>query len=198
MSEVASTGQGLRTEPAARPRIPGTPVTRALVVLGLLGAAAGVVLGLQWGKPDARFATVSHENAAGGYAFRHPPGWGIQEQGTTTRLLSRNRSVAVSFGVATARDLNAASEALVAEIRQGYRDVRILATERQMVGGLTAIQVFGTGTNDRDVGVRFVAINIEGPSGRPAFAITAFTAEGADPKTVLPTLNEIVASFSVI
>jgi hypothetical protein len=197
MGEVASTGQRVSTEPAARARIPGTPLTRALVLLGLLGAAVGVGLGLRWGEPDAQFATVSYENAAGGYSFRHPPGWGIRRQGTTTRLLSEDRSVAVSFGVASAEDLNAASEALVAEIRRRYRDVRILATERQMVGGLPAIQVFGTGTNDRGVGVRFVAISIEGPSGHPAFGITAFTAEGADPEGVLPTLNEIVASFSV-
>jgi hypothetical protein len=166
--------------------------------LGLLGAAVGVALGLRWNQPDARFATTSYENTAGGYSFRHPPDWAVERDGTSTRLLSKDRSVAVSFGLAAAPDLTAASDALVAEIRRGYEDVRILGTERQLVGGLPALQVFGSGTNERGVGVRFVAISIEGPQGRPAFAITAFTAEEADPDRVVPTLNEIVASFGVM
>jgi hypothetical protein len=58
--------------------------------------------------------------------------------------------------------------------------------------------VFGTGKNDKGVSVRFVAVSIQGPAGRPAFAITAFTAAGADPDRVVPTLNEIVGSFTTI
>ncbi len=194
MSELAS--RTSQPSPQTRVRARG-PVTRTLVVLGLLGAATGLVVGLRWGEPDPRFATAAHENPAGGYAFRYPPAWAVETEGTTSRLRSRNRSVAISFGLGAARGLPAASGALVKEIRRGYEDVRILGTEEQLIGGRPAIQVFGTGTNERGIQVRFVAISIEGHPGRPAFAITAFTAEGADPHKVLPTLNEIVGSFSV-
>jgi hypothetical protein len=198
MSELVSMPSKEGTYAGHAVRARGRPLVRALVVLGLLGTAAGVVLALRWDQPTARFATTSYENTAGGYAFRYPPSWTVERTRRTTKLLSKDRSVAVSFGLGASTDLAAASKALVDEIRRGYTAVSILGTEEQLIGGTPAIQVFGTGKNDNGVSVRFVAVSIQGPAGRPAFAITAFTAAGADPDRVVPTLNEIVGSFTTI
>src|SRR5687768_5819353 len=143
MSELVSTTPKPETPSRRAVRVPGRPLVRVLVVLGLLGTAVGIILGLNWGSSDSRFATTSYENTAGGYAFRYPPSWRVERAGRTTKVLAQDRSVAVSFGLGASTDLAKASDALVDEIRQGYARVSILGTEEQLIGGAPAIQVFG-------------------------------------------------------
>jgi hypothetical protein len=162
------------------------------VALALGGATAYVVTRTQ--EFDYRFATARTENAVAGYAVSYPPAWDLTRSGSAIKLVSPDDSVVVSLGRGQKGSVDRAAQALVAEIRSTYHGTRVLGSEPQTIGGAPALAISGTGRNDTGVGIRFVAIAVQGPAGN-TFAITAFTVMDADPDRVVPVLNEIVDSF---
>lgn len=177
----------------------GSP--RALLGWGLIALAAAVVvlatfLALR-GEEEAervyRFATEEHTNAAAGYTFRHPPGWELIEQGSSTTLLAPDRSVSMTFGRGAGGTLDQAQARLVAQIQATYEDVSLGAVQVAAEEGPPTIVVAGQATNARGVRIRFLAATIQGPENN--WAITAFIGAGADPEEVLPTMQEVIDSF---
>jgi hypothetical protein len=141
-----------------------------------------------------RLATARAENASGGYAISYPPAWDLSRSGTATSLVSPDGSVVVSVGRGPKGSAKQAAEGLVMEIRKTYRGTRVLGSQPQRIGGAPALAISGTGRNEAGVGIRFVAIAVQGPDAA-TFTITAFTLLNADAHRVVPVLSEIVDSF---
>jgi hypothetical protein len=143
-----------------------------------------------------RFATARAENTAGGYAFSYPPSWPLSRERTTSKLTAPDGTVVVSLGRGASTPLPEASTILVNQIKQGYQRVKVLGSKPEVIGGVPALTVSGTGRNTAGISLRFLAVTIQGP-GQTTFAITAFTVANADPSKVVPPLSDIVDSFRV-
>ncbi len=165
------------------------------MALAALAMVAAVVVAFTGGGEDFRFATAEHRNEAGGYAFRHPPAWDVEDQGTTSSVRSPEQDVAVVFGVGAPGGLDRAGGRFLQEIQARYRNVRLLGLQIASVGGLPAVSVSGAGTNAEGVRLRFLAITAAGPERN--YSIGVFTAARSDPERVVPPTQEILNSFRV-
>jgi hypothetical protein len=188
----------IRSHPSAGARhvLPGGQhLIRRLIAVGvvLVVAAVGVYIATRSDEFDYRFATARTENVKGGYAFSYPPSWDLTRMGSASKLVAPDDTVVVSLGVGPKGGVEGAANALVVQIQGTYHGVRVLGSQPQMIGGAQALAVSGTGKNDVGVGLRFLAIALQGPGGK-TFAITAFTLMNANPRRILPVLNEIVES----
>lgn len=187
-----------RTDRARRlRRIAGASLIGAAVI----GVAIAVVVlftgnGDEEPGPPYRFATERHVNEEGGYSFRYPPGWTVEEEESVTRVSSPDEEVVVSFGHGAEGSLEEAETRFVTEVQSRYRNARLSAVQIEQIGGAPALSVAGTGRNTEGVRVRFLAITVrvEGQN----YSIGVFAPARSDPEVVVPPTQEIVNSFRVI
>lgn len=165
------------------------------VVLAALGV--GAYLAATGSTFNYTYATARTENLVGGYAFSYPPSWKLSREGSTSKVTAPDASVVVSLGRGPTGDLMQASARLVDQIEGEYRRVELTGRQAELVGGVAALTVSGTGRNDARVSLRFLATTIKGP-GETTFAITAFTVANADAEDVVPRISEIVDSFRIM
>jgi hypothetical protein len=188
---------------AARRRIPNA--LDLLIVVGVAGLAV-IFTELLFGAPpqsapdpsSAPSPTVvsgRHTNAAAGYSFLQPAGWEVSDSGTFSELRAPDGDVIVSFGLGPEGGLREASDAFSSSIEGAYGEVELHQPQREEIAGHPAIVAGGSALNDAGIAVRFLAITI-GIEGE-VYAISVFVAEETDPVAVLPTVEDIVASFEV-
>lgn len=143
--------------------------------------------------PTYRFATERHVNEKGGYSFRHPPTWDVQDQRSVSTVASPRGEIRVTFGLGAEGDPEAAETRFVQEIQSRYRNVELAAIQVDRVGPNPALSVAGTGRVPGGPRIRFLAITV-GVEGAN-YSIGVFTAADSDPERVVPPTQEIVNSF---
>jgi hypothetical protein len=137
--------------------------------------------------------SLTHVNAAVGYAFHYPAGWVATDTGATSTVRNPNRSVVITFGPGADPDLQHESDSLVGSLRADYTNVDVLATDHTTIQGSPATMVSGMGTTGAGVRIRFLAITVA--TGGGTYDIAVFTDADADPAAVQPPAQAIVGSF---
>ena len=132
----------------------------------------------------------------GGFALDVPTDLEATRNGRTATFAADDRSLVVTVGPGEAGRLRSASKQFLRTLRQGYQDLRLLGTEQQQVDGRPALASYGQATNADDVKIRFAVVVVRDQPRN--YTIAAFTALGSDPDAVLPRVNAIVNSFTVL
>jgi cytoskeletal protein RodZ len=141
---------------------------------------------------NSGFSGIAQVNRQGGYRFRYPAGWQIEQVGTATEATSSDEKVKVTFGLAPAGDLLSASQQTVSAIQDEYGDVIVTQLHAASVGGRAARFVQGKATNADGVRLLFRSVTVHGRG--ETFAIVAF--ESADPSGKMnPTVEMIIDTF---
>jgi hypothetical protein len=160
-----------------------------------------VFLGSRDGSPPLRAASppqgteaIGHVNAEAGYSFRYPPAWQLTDDGTTSEVVSPDRTAVVSFGLGAEGALAKASDRFVGSLRDTYPDLEVTATEESTVAGLQALSVRGLATNQAGVRVRLEAITIAA-AGRN-YAIAVFLTADVALEEATAQVEDIAASFT--
>jgi hypothetical protein len=204
-TDAMPVGSRSRTAPSPRRLLPAPrslpPWTWVAVggVLLSIAAAIGIALGPDLSRPptppaaapEPRFGDL-HRNVDGGYAFRYPDRWRIDEAGTVTLLRAPKGQAVVTFGIGARGAVHDTQRALLSGIERSYRRVRLEALQVAPIADRPAVTVAGTGVNERGVPIRFLAATIGG-AGRN-HSITMFTAAGGE---AMPALQRILDSFRV-
>lgn len=167
-----------------------------LVLVAGVGAAALLLLGPDQEadeSPSLQFGNRRYENVEGGYEFLYPREWHLTAAGTRTKVVSPERDVVVSIGLAPPGGLGAASDAFVASVREAYDDVETTSTERDRIAGNAAVFVGGSAVTNEGEPIRFLTVTV-GDSGRN-YAIGVFVPGAAEPTEVLPTVRGMIDSF---
>lgn len=180
-----------------------TPRRDALIVIVSAGVAVALVFFVfapfrrsappPTRSPSPTIQSMRHTNAAAGYSFLRPVGWEVSERGTVSELTAPGGDVIVSFGLGPDGSLRDASTEFVASVADAYEEVQVQGPEREDIAGRSAIVAGGTAVNQAGVAIRFIAIafRIEGQN----YAISVFVADASDPVRVLPSVEDVIASF---
>lgn len=132
----------------------------------------------------------------GGYRLDAPTNLVAKSKGTTTRFTSKDKSLVITVGQSGPGRLAPAQKRFLATLSKSYKKVTVLRTEDQKVDGRPARATYGSATNSKGVNIRFVTFMVRNKPRN--FALTAYTASGSDPATVLPRVNRVVNSFEVL
>lgn len=180
-------------------------VTVWLAVFGVLAVVLGGVLAFTdlWPGGDAPSTakqtvpprTHRFVSTSGGFAVRVPDGMTSTRQGDSVRFGTRDHRVVMTVGPVAGSSVTAVTARLVQQVRTSYAGVKVLGHRRDRVAGRAARTTYGTARNAR-LPLRFVLLVVPGKP-RP-FAISAFTAAGSDPRTVLPLVDQVAGSFRVL
>lgn len=136
---------------------------------------------------------VSHE---GGFSVQAPTALHMQSRGHTMTFATQDKSLVLTVGPGDTGALKAADRRFLSRMKQGYRDVTLMATEPMKVDGRPALTSSGQATNANGVRIRFVVLTVE---GRPRnYTIAAYTARDSDPHVVLPLVNAVANGFHVV
>lgn len=177
-----------------------------LGVLALLGGAYFVYLtvsGPAKTEPDAAAPTVVKTiettrivSGRGGFAIGVPVGVTATKVKKTVSLSSKDKAFVVTAGPVEGGSLLTSSKAFVSSLKATYTEVRVLGTEEQEVDGRKALATYGQALNSKKVRVRFVDVVV---AAKPRnFAINSFTGLDTNPSIVLPKVNAIVSTFTVL
>lgn len=178
----------------------------AVIVVALLGLVAflllnnrtleGSLFDLTAADPPAEPAEsnlVRHENAEGGYAFRHPSGWTVADRSTGTVLSSTSEQVSVAFEVTSEPRIDVAAESIARTFTGGWTEVDVEPLQIRKVAAFDAVSISGTGTDDGGRAIRFMVIAVEG--GIRNYVIRIVVPQAYDPTAAQPQIEEVVASF---
>ena len=180
----------------------------AVVVVALLGLVAfllltnrtleGSLFDLTAADPPAPTEPtgsnlVRHENAEGGYAFRHPGGWTVVDRSTGTELSSTSDGVLVAFEVTSEPRIDVAAQSIARTFTAAWTGVAVEPPQVRKVAAFDAVSISGTGTDENGVAVRFMVIAVEGEARN--FAIRVVVPQEYDPTSAQPQIEEVVASF---
>ena len=124
------------------------------------------------------FAGTTHVNSNGGYRFRYPLDWEVEQSGTATQVTSPDEKVKVSFGLAPAGDVQSASSKTIAVIQDEYGDVTVKQLYEVSLGGRPARVLQGKATNSDGVRLLFRSVTIDGKN--EVLSILAFEAAGSE------------------
>lgn len=164
-----------------------------LTVVGVIAVVLAIALGTTALFVGNEVDTREVFNEAGGYSLQVPEDWVDTKRGTATTVSSPDKETVLAADVGPPGPLADASALILQQVGRNYGGVQILGLQRQQIGGRAALVWAGTGTNSKNVRVRFLAITVE---NQPAnYAMSVFTAAGSDPERVLPRVNTIVGSF---
>ena len=182
--------------------------TRAAMVAGLViayGIAAGVVLYVNDG-PGALSTSVParidrlgavaagrYLNPEGSFTFRAPDGWFLESSGPTTELSSPDRTVSISMTTAPDGAIGDASESVVHDLADAWREAEIEPAQTRNVGALPAISVSGTATDVTGEPIRFLSVVVD--SGEHNHAISVAVPRTWDPVSFMPAIEELLSSF---
>lgn len=179
-----------------------------LGVLALLGGAYFAYLTVQ-GPADTEphaatstptviksIGTTRIVSGPGGFAIGQPAGVIATKVGKTVNLRSKDKAFVVTAGPVEGGTLLTNSKAFLTALRATYTEVRVLGTKSQEVDGRKALATYGQALNTKKIRVRFVNLAIEAKPRN--YAINSFTGLGTDPSIVLPKVNAIVSTFTVL
>lgn len=132
----------------------------------------------------------------GGFAIGVPEGVTATKAGKTVNLSGKDKAFVVTAGSVEGGPLSTNSKAFVSSLKATYTEVRVLGTEKQEVDGRKALATYGQALNSKKIRVRFVNVVV---AAKPRnYAINSFTGLDTNPSTVLPKVNAIVSSFTVL
>ena len=132
----------------------------------------------------------------GGFAIGVPEGVTATKVGKTVSLSSKNKALVVTAGPVEGGSLSTNSKAFVSSLKATYTEVRVLGTENQEVDGRKALATYGQVLNSKKIRVRFVNVVV---AAKPRnYAINSFTGLDTNPSIVLPKVNAIVSTFTVL
>ncbi|MGH3976679.1 MAG: hypothetical protein ACRDS9_25665, partial [Pseudonocardiaceae bacterium] len=114
----------------------------------------------------------------------------------TTTVTSPDNSTVITLGLSRPGSLPVAATLFFQQVAGNYRDVKVIPPQGKHVGPLQALIYGGNGTNAENTRVRFLAITVKNEPTN--YGITVFTAAEADPKTVLPQVNQVVDTFRAL
>lgn len=132
-------------------------------------------------------------NAAGGYSIVVPDGWSSTQKGRTTTLTSPDKGTLVTLGLGRTGPLPVAGTLFFQEVGGQYHNVQVIPPEYRQVGSRPSLVYGGIGTNDKNARIRFLTITVQNTPTN--YGIGVFTQANSDPKTVLPTVDQVVGSF---
>lgn len=135
---------------------------------------------------------LGHTNDEAGYTLDYPASWELAEEVTTSRVASPDGTAIVSFGLGANGSLDDASDRFRASLEDIYEDLEITSTETVQLGGLPGRSIAAEATNEDGVRIHIQAVTVAASDRN--YAISAFTAEDADPD-VLGLVQQIVESF---
>jgi hypothetical protein len=180
---------------SARVAVPG-----AVGMLALLAACYFGYLTLRGGAApqDRADVTPTHRVASprGGFSIGVPAGMRVTRRHGTLTLADHRHDLVVTVGRAGAGPLSRATARFVRSLRREYSHLRVLGHQPQRIAGRRALATYGRAINAHHARLRFVTVAVR---ARPRdYAITAFTAYDSDPSTVLPRVDAIASTFSVL
>jgi hypothetical protein len=146
--------------------------------------------------PTPSVARGFHVNEAGGYAFRQPPGWTVDDRGSVSELVSPVGDLVISFGLGRPGTLEDAADQLVASIQRRYARVRVHDSTRSELAGEPARLVGGRFVNDAGKRVRFLGAAVRLADRNHVIGV--FVADRALPRRVLPSVQEILGSLRTV
>jgi hypothetical protein len=185
--------------------------TKVGVVLGLLCAyalAVAVVLYVNDGsrsvsgpvpmqvEPRGTVAGGRSLNPEGGFSFRAPAGWLVEEAGPTTEIASPDGTVSVSMTAAPDGNLDEATASFVEDLLTAWSDAETEPAHSRTVGTLPALSVSGTAADQAGERIRFVAVVVD--SGERNHAISVSVPEAWDAVAFMPAVDELLSSFSPV
>ncbi|MDQ3762390.1 MAG: hypothetical protein M3460_12115 [Actinomycetota bacterium] len=176
-------------------RMRSRPIISLIGVVALLAAGVFGVIALVGDGSDT-VETLEVVNTAGQYRFEAPNGWSTTQQGRTTTVISPDQATVITLGVGRTGPLPIAGTLFFQQVAGNYRDVQVIPPEAKQVGPRSALVYGGVGSNAQNVRIRFLAITVENDPTN--YGITVFTADGSDPKTVLPSVNRVVDTFRAL
>lgn len=147
-------------------------------------------------EPSATVKTVPLVVNKGGFRIGVPAGVTPKKIGNTVRLSSVGKELVVTAGPVAGGTLTSSSKAFIRSMKKNYTAVRVLGTDQQTVDGRPALATYGQAVNAKKVRVRFVNVVVRAKPYN--FAINSFASFVSDPKVILPKVNAIVSSFSVL
>lgn len=185
--------------------------TKVGAVVGLLlayGIAVAVVLYVNDGSqsppgpvaeqaegPEA--AAAGHIlNPVGGFTFRVPEGWLVEEDGPTTEVTSPDGTVSISMTTAPEGALDEATASFVGDLLAAWSDAETEPARSRTVGALPALSVSGTATDQAGERIRFVSVVVH--SGQGNHAISVSVPESWDAVAFMPAVDELLSSFSPV
>lgn len=185
--------------------------TKLGAVAGLLlayGTAVAVVLYVNDG-PQSASGPVAEQvegpgavaaghvlNPVGGFTFRVPEGWLLEETGPTTEIASPDGTVSISMTTAPAGALEEATSSFVGELLTAWSDAETEPARSRTVGALPALSVSGTATDQAGERIRFVSVVVH--SGQGNHAISVSVPESWDAVAFMPAVDELLSSFSPV
>lgn len=186
---------------ALLPLVVGAVALVVAVVLGYVTirdtTAAEPVSAEPTGVP--KVATDRLVSEVGGFAFDVPSQLQASRQGDTVRLVSGSKELVVVVGPAGPGSLAKAQKRMLARLSAEYPKMRLLATESAEVNGNPTRTVYGQAVNKAGTPLRLAVVTVHAAQGAPRnFTVASYTADGAEPGTVLPLVNTVVNSFEVL
>jgi hypothetical protein len=178
-------------------RLRSRPIPTAIGVVALL--LAGVFGVITWvSSGSVRGAVDTHEvvNTAGQYRFEAPREWSTIQEGRTTTVVSPDQQTVITLGVGRSGSLPVAGTLFFQQVASNYHDVQVSPPQAKQVGSRSALVYGGTGNNEKNARVHFLAITVEDDPAN--YAIAVFTAADSDPNVVLPAVNRVVDSFRTL
>jgi hypothetical protein len=145
---------------------------------------------------EPRLVTKAHANARAGYSFAYPPGWRLREKGSVSRVISPDEEASVSIGLGGKGNLQDVAIRFVGELEDAYRRVALTGFQLTLLDGEPAVSFNGSAVSNRGVAIRFQAISVAGPERN--YSLAVFVAADANPREVLPPVQEIVNSFRLV
>ncbi|MGH3794271.1 MAG: hypothetical protein ACRDSP_05225 [Pseudonocardiaceae bacterium] len=174
-------------------RLRARPVPSLIAAVAIVLAIVFGVLALVLNSSSGTNTTGDVTNTAGGYSIHVPDGWTAKTQDRTTTVTSADGRTLISFGIGRTGPLPVAGTLFFQQVGGKYHQVQVFAPEAKQIGGLPALVYGGAGVNDKNAGIRFLAISV---TNNPTnYGIAVFTAADSDPAKVLPQADAIVDSF---
>jgi hypothetical protein len=175
-------------------RLRARPVPSLIAVVALvLAVTFGVLALLLSGSTSANSSPNEVKNTAGGYSIQLPDGWSSKQEGRTTTVTSADGKTLVTFGLGRTGPLPVAGTLFFQQVGSKYHNVQVFPPEAKRIGGQPALAYGGAGINDKNTGIRFLAISVQ--NSPTNYGIAVFTAGDSDPGKVLPQVNNLVESF---
>lgn len=132
----------------------------------------------------------------GGFELGVPAGMKAARKGKTVTVTSADRSLVVTASPGERGSLSAGGRDFVSSLKAGYTKVKVAGTEKQQVDGRSALATFGQAKNRDGVPIRFVHLVV---AAKPRnYVITSYAGRDTDPAVVLPKVNAVVNSFTLL
>ncbi|MQA13586.1 MAG: hypothetical protein GEV09_05260 [Pseudonocardiaceae bacterium] len=178
-------------------RLRERPVLTSIAAVALvLAAGLAITAWTLGGSGDDDFGSEKVVNTAGGYQIMVPGDWKASQQGPTTTVTSPGKHAALTASTGNPGPLHEAGALFFQQVGRHYKDVKLTGVQGEKVGPRPALVYGGTGLNDKNVRVNFLAITIE---AQPVnYAVSVFTAADSDAQQVLPRVNNIVDTFRTL